>query len=397
MKNTLLFTLVLILSPLAARAESWAGSWETTFGIMSLNQSGAKVSGEYVMAGFPCKIEGTVSGMKLRFTYIEPKAAGEGWFELNGDEFRGQWKENGSPNWSSWVGKRIEKSLSFAGVWNTSFGPMRLLENGKGEVRGIYAQGDGARIWGKRKGVRFEFEYKESGSGGKGWFELSADGRSFAGKWLQNGKSDWLEWRGNRLNPIPGRVWLVVLEAAWQTSYDPREYAFGDMLKAFFDQTPNVEVRRRPLTDEKGAKRWLDELAYLPEPIVLTIAAHGESDGPKGNNGTISAKALADSLQYAGSLKAVHFSSCLVMKGGYGKSLHKMLLDQGLRVSVSGYKNSVDWAVSALFEMNYFDLILARGVDPKEAPKAALAMFPAAGTQKFKEIAIAPGGFDWVY
>ncbi len=349
------------------------------------------------MQGLSCKIDGTVSGKKLQFTYTEPTVSGEGWFELSGEQFSGQWKEKGKNTWSPWVGQRANNQKTFAGVWDTSFGRMRLVERKNGELHGIYAWDQGSKLQGKAKNGKFEFEYRESKSGGKGWFELGLDGTSFSGQWQANGKGEWKEWKGVRLPPIPGRVWLVVLEAAWQTSYEPREYAFGDMLKAFFDRTHNVEVRRRPLTDENGVRKWLEELAYLPEPIVLTIAAHGESDGPKGNDGTISAKAIANSLQYVGSLQALHFSSCLVMKGNYGKDLHRLLSERGINVPVSGYKNSVDWAVSALFEMNYFDLILSRGISPKEAAKAALTMFPAAGSTQLKNIPIPAGGFDSIY
>lgn len=85
------------------------------------------------------------------------------------------------------------------------------------------------------------------------------------------------------------------------------------------------------------------------------------------------------------------------MKGSYGKDLHRLLSGQGILVPVSGYKNSVDWAVSALFEMNYFDLILTRKLPPKAVVNAALIMFPAAGPTPLKSIPIAPGGFEAIF
>src|SRR5215470_11914263 len=90
--------LVLVLLgalPLRA-ADSFAGTWETTFGRLVLTQKGDEVKGTYQFApGAPCTLEGKVEKNKLTFTYKEPDATGEGWFQLSPDgrTFEGKWRQ----------------------------------------------------------------------------------------------------------------------------------------------------------------------------------------------------------------------------------------------------------------------------------------------------------------
>lgn len=86
----------------------FSGTWETTYGTLVLNQEGSSVSGFYLMGGM-CTVAGTVdSSGRLAFTYQEPSASGEGWFELapDGSSFSGQWRARGSSVWSDWDGYR---------------------------------------------------------------------------------------------------------------------------------------------------------------------------------------------------------------------------------------------------------------------------------------------------
>jgi len=86
---------------------------------------------------------------------------------------------------------------SFAGVWRTTYGRMKLKVNG-GAVSGTYSDGDNGRIAGTVNGSRFEFTYSETGEAGEGWFELSPDGKGFKGKWRETGETDWKKWNGKR-------------------------------------------------------------------------------------------------------------------------------------------------------------------------------------------------------
>ena len=93
----------------------WQGTWETTYGTLVLTQDGASVRGFYTMGG-TATIEGIVtSGGRMVFSYSEPVASGEGWFELSGDSlaFSGMWREAGASGWTPWEGIRWgEGSLS---------------------------------------------------------------------------------------------------------------------------------------------------------------------------------------------------------------------------------------------------------------------------------------------
>ena len=390
----------LILFPIRAAADEakgFSGQWETTYGLMTLEQKDDYVSGQYLMDGARCSIEGKVESRRLQFKYREPKASGEGWFELNadGDQFSGSWRENGASVWMSWVGTRAKDLRdTFAGVWETSFGRMRLVENDDGEVRGIYALEGVSTLKGKKDNDRLRLQYHEKNISGEAWFQLKDEGSTFEGEWRADGQEQWRKWTGRRLSSRPGRVWLVVIEARWENSLDDKEFSLGEMLKSFFDRTPNVEVRRRFFTDAASLQRWLKEVAYFPEPTVVTIATHGVEDGLLVDGTTISAKTVAEGLKYAANLKALHFSSCSVMKDRFGKEVFKALADAGVKTAVSGYRNPVDWAASALFEMTYFDLLLSRGMNAPEASAAALNMFPIAGKDPIKNVPILPGGFE---
>ncbi|KZD15890.1 MAG: hypothetical protein AO394_07540 [Candidatus Fermentibacter daniensis] len=101
---------MLILTGAACSSEmpDFGGRWETTYGPMTLTQEGDRVTGLYVMGG-TCTVEGRVNASgRLIFTYAEPSATGEGWFELSDDGTRisGQWRATGSTVWGSWEGSR---------------------------------------------------------------------------------------------------------------------------------------------------------------------------------------------------------------------------------------------------------------------------------------------------
>jgi hypothetical protein len=381
----------------ATQVKGFSGQWETTYGLMILEQKDDSVSGYYIMGRARCSIEGKVRNRRIEFKYSEPNASGEGWFELNanGDRFSGSWRENGSSDWMSWVGTRTKDlRKTFAGVWETTFGRMRIFENDDGEVRGVYAFDGVSTLQGKKDNDRLALRYHEKNISGEARFQLKDDGSMFDGEWRADGQEEWQKWTGQRLPSTPGRVWLVVIEARWEKSLDDKEFSLGDILKSFFNRTPNVEVRHRFFTDAASLQQWLNEVAYFPEPTVVMVASHGTNDGLGVDGTTISANAVAEGLKYAANLKALHFSSCSVMKGKFGKEVFKALTDAGIKTSVSGYQNPVDWAASALFEMTYLELLLSRGMNPPEASATALSMFPVAGKAPIRNVPILPGGFE---
>ncbi|MEN8209493.1 MAG: hypothetical protein ABFR50_09615, partial [Candidatus Fermentibacteria bacterium] len=100
----LLFPVILEASELP----DYSGTWETTYGTLFLEQENAVVSGYYTLDGYST-VEGTVApNGKLVFTYSEPTASGEGWFELSDDSgsISGMWRPDGGGQWFEWEGYR---------------------------------------------------------------------------------------------------------------------------------------------------------------------------------------------------------------------------------------------------------------------------------------------------
>lgn len=91
----------------------WEGTWRTIYGIMTLSQSGADVSGTYLYGG-ECHIVGTASGNMLTGQWSEPPDYQPPWnqgdfqFTLNDDKtkFTGEWRYADGNNWYTWNGEK---------------------------------------------------------------------------------------------------------------------------------------------------------------------------------------------------------------------------------------------------------------------------------------------------
>jgi hypothetical protein len=257
------------------------------------------------------------------------------------------------------------------GIWETSFGRLRLVDEGA-RVRGLYECGGPSSLEGATHEGALDFDYREPAVCGSGSFELAQDGASFAGRWRAQGETKWSEWNGWRLQAEAGITWLVVLEAHWQRSLNESEYAFGNMLREIFARTSRVRVRQRFFDDAESLEQWCRELAYLPEPVVLIIASHGVAEGLSVRGKVIDTDRIFESLRHAGSLKLLHFSSCLIGVGRESQPIEQPF-------PVSGYTTSVDWGASALLEFTYLDLILNRDLEPAKAAAILPTLISFAG------------------
>ncbi len=95
-------------------------------------------------------------------------------------------------------------NCSWTGNWNTYFGNMSLVQTGD-EVAGTY-EADGGKINGTVIGNRLVGnwseapEYAPPGQAGNIEFNLSADCRSFSGRWKYGSEGNWSEnWSGTRV------------------------------------------------------------------------------------------------------------------------------------------------------------------------------------------------------
>ena len=389
-------SIVLFGAAAASAKPQFAGTWDTSFGRMHLQQDKHEVKGFYVLASHLAKIEGKLEKSRWTFRFREPNSQGEGHFELadDGQSFAGKWRPKGTVDWQPWTGRRIEppaKVESFDGVWNTSLGKLRLTTS-KDTARGCYAFPAGATLDGKLAGGTFNFNYHEPDAEGEGRFVLSADGRAFHGQWRPKGAETWLDWFGHRAEPVPGRAWLVVLEANWEHDLAEPEYSFGSMLRAFFARSPRVQVRHRFVNDSDDLARACQEIAYLTEPVLLVVASHGTGQGVSIGPDTVGAESFAEALRYAPKLKLLHFSSCSVMQDKLAETLQAEC-EPERRFPISGYTQSVDWAASAVIEFLYFDMILSRGMRPSQAADQVKLLLPFSSEKQLDGAAIPPAGF----
>jgi hypothetical protein len=391
-----------VVAQAEAQVPDFSGAWDSTYGLLEIDQNGANVTGHYSYGG-GSTIDGTVSGPRLTFHYREPTASGDGWFELgaDGQSLAGQWHETGSSEWYPWTATRSERvstleaeSTGWSGLFETTYGRLRLARDGD-QVTGTYSWGGGSSLTGHLEGSRLVFRYQEPTVAGDGWFELSDDGTSLNGSWRADGGSDWASWTGTRVVPEPGVVWLVVLEAPWETSLAENEYAFGDMLRAYFQRMPNVRVRHRRLYDVDDFRREAADLAYLAEPVAVLIASHGEGGQLTLEGGALGAEPLTQMLINAPNVFLLHFSSCEMMTNGLPEAI-RAGLPPGRRVALSGYATAVDWSASALIEFLYLDLVLGRGFSPRAAADVVLHEMPFAGDSDTPDSPLGPARFRFV-
>jgi hypothetical protein len=358
----------------SGKGAGFAGRWHSTFGPLEITMTDGRARGSYRFGDIDGEIEGTVSGRRLTFKYREPAVQGEGWFDLlRPGRFSGKWRPDGSPWWYEWSGER-----GFDGIWNSSFGPMKLVSGDGGTVTGFYEMQGPASIEGQEDGGAMSFIYREPAVAGQGTFTLSDDGFAFSGQWRPDGQEQWQPWEGSRLLPAPGQAWLVVLEAHWQLYLQEREYSFGEMLDAFFARNPRVSVRHRFFSDGEGLRKWARGLMYIPEPVVLVVAAHGTEEGLRAGGPPIGADALVESVRYADTIMLTHFSSCLMMNQRLENDMAAGLRALN-RFPVSGYTTPVNWAASAIIEFTYLNYIFEQGLPPGAAAEEVLRSLKFAG------------------
>lgn len=362
-----------------AAPKPFDGVWDTTYGALTLTQTGDTVEGSYGSRG---SLRGTVAGGRLSYRYRDPESRGVGWFELEsgGGVLRGKWRPDGQEHWREWAGTRValEAPSPLAGVYQTHFGRLRLIVTGD-RVRGRYAQ-DGAlgTLEGTLAGDALTFRWTEAGSSGDGEFSFAADRSGFTGRYRVGEDGAWKPWNGTRVGARQGVVWLTVLEAAWERRLDEPEYSWGAMLRAYLKRHPHVKVRHRRVYDRADLERALFEVALLPERTMVLVACHGEGGTLWAGSDRVPAKDVASALSDAPNAFLLHFSSCEVLVDGVAKQLREAA---GRPLSVSGYAVAVDWAGSAVLEFLYLDLVLGRGMTPQRAARVVRKELRCAGDE----------------
>lgn len=272
-------------------------------------------------------------------------------------------------------------AAGFDGLWDSNLGRLRLTSS-SAAVHGIYSFGAG-ELDGKLEGNSLRFRYAD-GDKGEGEFALGADGRSLTGRWRAEGEKEWKPWNATRVEAVPGRKWLYVIESRWEENLAEKEYSYGEVLRQFFKPLPNVEVRTREFADKKTLLRWLREAAFLAEPVIVYVSGHGTVEGVESDDGPVGAEPIAQALAPAPSVTLLHFGSCEIMKGKAAEEIQA----KGGRFPVSGFTEEVDWSGSALTDLGYLDLMLEHGLDPAKAAAQTALLLPFSS----KDVAGSPFG-----
>jgi hypothetical protein len=357
----------------------FGGKWFTSFGPMTLHQSGNRITGTYGPSGTENTFEGVTEHGVLAFRYAEEQEQGAGSLRLKrANHFSGTYLADGRPRSLPWLGWR-----GFDGLWDTSIGRLRLIEG----VEGVQAMHEfpGAQLTCTRDGDKLAIELASGTVSGRGRITLDAFGTQFNGEWQDAGQTP-RPFAGGRVMARSGLNWLVVLEAHWQRGLEDAEFAFGRMLTELFARIPRIQVRHRYYHDEGSLLHWCRQLLFVAEPIVLVITGHGEANGLSVNGQIVPLRGLIKGLGSADAVQLLHFSSCLI-----GQDSEQVFSD--IPIPVSGYTTSVDWAESALTEFIYLDMMLEKGLRPHEAATQLLKLVRFAGDEPIPGSPYHPAGF----
>jgi hypothetical protein len=125
---------------------------------------------------------------------------------------------------------------TFAGKWQTTFGPMELAQDGK-RVRGSYAyMGTECAVTGRIVGARLVFKYREPTIHGEGWFALTRRGKAFAGQYRPQGAERWGSWEGERIG----------FDGLWNASFGLlRLVEEGDRVHGYYETNGAATIEGR--------------------------------------------------------------------------------------------------------------------------------------------------------
>lgn len=226
-------TLLLFLSIIGGRdicAQHWEGTYQTTYGVITLVEESGKVYGDYGDRGtltavtYQDELHGIFHNGEQKGRFVWKKAGtGSLMFRLNSPGFSGYWQydhrvtpDDLSQNPGSfykalvssdtnlhWNGERSSKDPSlplrtavWAGTWNTSYGVLQLEQVGK-QVTGLYS--DKGMIQATFDPGTGQLTGTFTNKGSKGFLEFRLQQGRFSGKWgWTSGMTEKDPWNGEK-------------------------------------------------------------------------------------------------------------------------------------------------------------------------------------------------------
>jgi predicted esterase len=200
--------LLLAAGPSSARADepTLQGEWRTSLGVVTFKPDGDTLTATFANPQTP-PVKGAVKGKTATLTYREGAKRGDASVTLDdsGRSFKG-WYQYGEGQRTfprrPWNGWRPDPEATkgetgrFDGLWLTTQGLMELEQTGD-KIKGQYARYGPVKLEGTITGRRLDFRYLWLRNG-KGWFDLSQDGKTLEGAAVDDGTDFWYERRGRQ-------------------------------------------------------------------------------------------------------------------------------------------------------------------------------------------------------
>jgi predicted esterase len=215
MRSIILTSGLLVVACVSARADepTLQGEWRTSLGIVTFKPEGDALVATFAHPQVP-PVKGSLTGKTATLKSEDKQRPGEAKLKLDdsGRSFEGTFQfGNNRPN--PWKGWRPDPEATkaetgrFAGLWLTTTGLMELEQTGD-KVQGRYASRGTTKIEGTVNGRQLDFRYHWFRPG-KGWFDLSKDGKTLEGAAVGDGFPFWYGWQGRRAPEYRRHVPLV--------------------------------------------------------------------------------------------------------------------------------------------------------------------------------------------
>ncbi len=183
-----------------------SGEWRTSLGVVTFKRQGDAWVATFANPQLPA-LKGLLKGKELTLKYNEGARRADATITLDdsGRSFSGPYRFGEGQRtyvdtrWQGWrpdPEARKGQTGRFDGLWLTTQGLMELEQSGD-KVKGQYARYGPVKIEGTVTGRAVDFRYTWLRNG-KGWFDLSKDGKTIEGAGLDDGSNSWYERKGRK-------------------------------------------------------------------------------------------------------------------------------------------------------------------------------------------------------
>jgi hypothetical protein len=151
---------------------------------------------------------------------------------------------------------------------------------------------------------------------------------------------------------------IFVLESSWDKEKPLTHSSIMPMINEFAKQR-GIKAYHQVFTDTRSFRHWIKEFNKVSNSkTLLYIASHGTEDCLYGTISGIKKTTIIHALKNAKKIQYVHFGACLF---GNINNL-KAILNNATHLNwAAGYRKSVDWVDSTLFDLLLWGKITPNG------------------------------------